>query len=140
MSRVSRLVRVVDTEAALPLVTKVYEALYGEDAPKGLRVERQAIIVGWNEKEETTDVGSVCTEGVGHWTRSDNTLGIWCGAGMHQFTIPLGLDIVPLAADPIDFADHVRTFGSRLEVNWHLWERAAAGVTKVPSHMERFVA
>lgn len=138
MSRRSRMVKAVDRDAALPLVAAVYEAIYGEPCV-GLRVEPQAIIVGWNEKEETTDVGSVCTEGVGHWTRSDNTLGIWCSAGLYQFTIPLGLDRVPLAEAPIDFADHVRTFGSRLEVNWHLWERAAAAVEKVPSHLSRFV-
>jgi hypothetical protein len=135
MSRTPRQVRAIDRDAAQPMVAAVYKALYGE--PFKGHVDVQALVVGWNEDDKMIDLAAVCTEGVGHWVRSDNTLGIWCDGGM--YSVPLGINMIPVADEPIDLAAHVRTFGARLESNWYLWERAAGMVTEpVRAYLTRF--
>ena len=138
--RKSRMVRVVDTEAALPLVAAVYEALYGEPLPKGSRVAEQAVVVAWNKDAwgGAPDVAVIHTEGVGDWLTGQNTLNLWVQMGMSEGMVPIGLNRVPLRDEPVDFAEHVRRFGDRLESNWSLWERHMARAQKegVPNHLK----
>lgn len=139
--RTSRMVRAVDTEAALPLVAAVYAATYGEPLPASTKVEEQVLVVGWNEADKMVDVATVCTEGVGLWLDDSNCIELWCVGGFSRFNIRLGLNRVPMRAEPVDLSAHVRSFGARLESNWYLWERAAqVGLTKgVPPHLAPFV-
>lgn len=51
----------------------------------------------------------ICEEGVGHAIDSD------------QF------DLCKLDGDPIDLADHIRTFGARLDSNHYQWVRRLGG-------------
>jgi hypothetical protein len=138
------MVRVVDTEAALPLVAAVYEALYGEPLPKGSRVNEQAVVVAWNKNAwgGAPDVAVIHTEGVGEWLSMQNTLALWVQIGMRDAMVPLGLNRIPLREEPVDFADHVRTFGDRLESNWSHWEGNIAKAQKegVPNFYQHLVA
>lgn len=138
--RVMRMVRAVDTEAARPLVAAVYEALYGEPLSEAVRVDEQVIVVGWNSSVKMVDVATVCTEGVGEWLTDGNCIEVWVVGGFRQFSIPLGLNRIPLREEPIDLSTHVRSFGARLESNWYLWERAAeqAVAKGIPGHLAPF--
>lgn len=135
--RSTRMVRAVDTEAALPLVAAVYAALYGEPLPASTKVEEQVLVVGWNEGDSMVDVATVCTEGVGLWLDDSNCIELWCHGGFSRFNIRLGLNRVPLREEPVDLSTHIRSFGARLESNWYLWERAAqVGLAKgIPPHL-----
>lgn len=135
--RATRMVKAVDTEAALPLVAAVYEALYGEPLHGAAKVSEQVLVVGWNDSAEMVDVATVCIEGVGEWLTDTNCIEVWVEGGFRQFTIPLGLNRVPMREEPVDLATHVRSFGARLESNWYLWERAAqVGLSKgIPGHL-----
>lgn len=138
--RTTRTVQAIDTEAALPLVAAVYEALYGEPLPKGSTVAEQAVVVAWNKAawDGAPDVATICTEGVGEWLTNENTLPLWVYVGMNQTRVPLGLNRLPLRAQPIDFENHVRRFGDRLESNWALWEALIVKAEKygVPQHLQ----
>jgi hypothetical protein len=138
--RRTRLVRTLDTEAALPMVAAVYEAIYGEPLPASTKVEEQVLVVGWNDSERMVDVATVCTEGVGGWLTDANCLDLWCVGGFSRFTVPLGLNRAPLREEPVDLAAHVRRFGARLESNWYLWNSAAeTAVAKgIPAHLAPF--
>jgi hypothetical protein len=137
-NRTTRMVRAIDTEATLPLVSAVYEAVYGEPIQPNSRVEAQVFIVGENETCGT-DVANVCTEGVGLWQTDEATIEVWCVSPHgHRFTIPLGIGRVPLLDDPVDFAEFVRVFGARLESNWRMWDTFAAKAQHVPSWLTRF--
>lgn len=142
-NRKSRMVRVVDTEAALPLVAAVYEALYGEPLPKGSRVAEQAVVVAWNKDAwgGAPDVAVIHTEGVGDWLSNQNTLNLWVQMGMSDGMVPIGLNRVPLREERVDFAGHVRVFGDRLESNWSLWEQRMAKAKKegVPDHLSHIL-
>ena len=135
--RKMRMVRAVDTEAALPLVAAVYEAIYGEPLYASAKVEEQVLVVGWNEADKMVDVATVCTEGVGEWLTDANSIEVWVVGGLSRFSIPLGLSRVPMREEPVDLAAHVRSFGARLESNWYLWERAAeqAVLKGIPPHL-----
>lgn len=64
----------------------------------------------------------ICTEGVGWEVTPDRPLFVdtWSGG----YDMPLS-EVVDRAAhgEDVDLADHVRTFGSRLESNFHMWSR-----------------
>lgn len=138
--RTSRMVRAVDTEAALPLVAAVYEALYGEPLGEKVVVSEQVLVVGWNDIAGMVDVATVCTEGVGEWLTDGNCIEVWVQGGFRQFSIPLGLNRIPMRDEPVDLAKSVRTFGARLESNWYLWERVAqqAVLNGIPQHLAPF--
>jgi hypothetical protein len=140
--RTSRLVRSLDTEAARPLLAAVYEALYGEPLAESVTVDEQVLVVGWNDSAKMVDVATVCTEGVGEWLTDGNCIEVWVSGGFRQFTIPLGLNRIPVREEPVDLAGHVRSFGARLESNWYLWHRAAevAAAKGIPSHLAPFTA
>jgi len=138
--RRTRLVRAIDTEAALPLVAAVYSAIYGEALGPAFKVEEQVLVVGWNAKEKMVDAATVCTEGVGLWLTDENCIEVWVVGGFSRFNIPLGLNRVPLREEPVDLGTHVRSFGARLESNWYLWESAAqqAIAKGIPAHLAPF--
>ena len=138
--RVSRQVRLLDIDAAQPMLAAIYEAIYGE--PSRFSVMPQAIVAAWNPDAwgvGAVDVATICTEGVGEFLSDENTLGIWCTDKGRDFHIPLALHRVPLTDDGVDFADFVRSFGARLESNWSLWEgrMAQADLKGIPTHMTR---
>lgn len=127
-NRTSRMVRLVDTEAVRPLLAGVYEALFGEPMPDNIEVERQVLVEALYEHKDWqpyVDRATICTEGVGLYTDDLNCAQVWVRQGFRQFTIPVYWERVPLG-DEVDFATFVRTFGSRLESNWSLWEYAMA--------------
>jgi hypothetical protein len=139
--RKSRLVRAIDTEAVRPLLAAVYEALYGEPLDDRLKVDEQVLVVGWNESFDGVDIGTVCNEGVGNWLTDSNCIEVWVMGGFQRFTIPLGLNRIPLREEPVDLAESIRTFGARLESNWYQWDYAAekALAKGIPAHLEPFV-
>lgn len=127
-NRTSRMVRLVDTEAVRPLLSGVYEALFGEPLPESVQVETQVMVEALYEEKNFypyLDHATICTEGVGLYTNDLNCAQVWVRDGFRQFTLPLYWQRVPLG-DEVDFAGFVRVFGSRLEQNWGLWERAMA--------------
>lgn len=62
------------------------------------------------------------SEGVGH-TLKDGTITTYLHYGMSLMPITLPLAAIESAktSEKIDIADGIRTFGSRLDVNHHLW-------------------
>ena len=139
-NRTTRWVRVIDTEAMLPIARMVWLALYGEEAPANLAVAEQAIVVAYNDDIEYADLAVVHPEGVGFWLEGNNTLPVWVKVGRSENRLPVGLLRIVVAEEAVNFADHVRVFGDRLEANWSLWERRMAKVTKVPEYLIRFEA
>lgn len=119
------MVTLVDAEATRPLMAKVYEAIYGEPLPDGVRVDRQVIVSAAYEAkgyEPSLDHATICTEGVGLFTDDLDAAKVWMTLGHRQFTLPLHHRRV-VRGEEVDFAEFVRVFGSRLESNWAQWER-----------------
>lgn len=134
------------------LLTEIYRAnltaIYGDIDLKGrdirdgeyvaLRVKDDGSLPGrkymQGESEETWAV--ICTEGVG-WVADDfNTIEIpvqdsWGRTSRFFVYVERIQDLVE--SEPIDLADHVRTFGDRLEGNFDLWASHAVSQESVPA-------
>lgn len=72
------------------------------------------------------DRGTGCVvngEGVGAIADENNRIEVHFSYGFTWLPVPLTLDQIGAAAgdERIDLADGIRTFGSRLDVNHHLW-------------------
>lgn len=139
--RSPRMVRTIDREAALPLIRAAYEAIYGEPMSEKASVDRQVVTLAWNPDAwgiGAIDVAIIGTEGVGEFSSEYLTLPVRVTEPRgHSFEVPLGVNRIPLADEPVDFAEHVRTFGSRLESNWSLWDRRIGEALKRRAKGER---
>ena len=130
MERTSRLVREVDRDDLVPKLKKVYEAIYGEEAPEDLRVVPCVLI-----RIARVDLGHtwavVNSEGVGSPTSSSGTVSVHTESGRGWYCpLPIAPEQIKTLGPRVDFAEFVRTFGARLDSNWSIWDERMKGVAQ----------
>jgi hypothetical protein len=114
------IVHVIDTVKATAFIKERLNA--PEDAD--ITAERMAIVNGKN------GLATVVTEGVGWFADKNGGIPInyWSG----QFSSGY-IDITEdelkslISSEVVNLADHIRTFGDRLETNFYIWRQYALG-------------
>lgn len=132
------MVDVLDPKVAEAAVLKVFAAQWGTtlatvrkegwrmDAP--LVMAKNYVFDKDSYVNPETSYGVVCTEGVGHTTKSNGLVKVPIVIGMGGWTqyveIAPKVLLMCLSGEQVDLADFVRGFGDRLESNFSIWFRA----------------
>lgn len=135
-------------------LTEVYRAnvaaIYGEDMSTegrdvrdgeyvAVRVKDDGSLPGrdWRRPEDNATTWAViCSEGVG-WVADDyNAIEVTVLGHFGQNSrLFIYVERIPdmFTGETVDLADHIRTFGDRLEGNFHLWAGRAVSSEPVPA-------
>lgn len=125
------MVDVLDNDKVTAVALKVMAAQFGT-TPGALRKEGWQVdgplVIAFDHKSEAFDrerkYAVVCTEGVG-WSCDMNGrihIPLRCGwSGQQDVEIAPKVLLACVAGEQVDLADHVRSFGDRLETNFSLW-------------------
>ena len=117
-----------------PIVRAVLGAMNGvhPESLTGVDVSMDCLLISRtveNEEHHTqyTEYALVNTEGVGS-TRvpSTNAINVWAEQAFWGFKVQVGIPMLEGFAnsgEEVDLADHIRTFGGRLDSNHYRWVR-----------------
>ena len=113
--------RVLDAETLLAAARVAFTRQYpGEDAARLTHGPLPQMIFAVDRGKSAAIVN---TEGVGNIENEDDTIDVCFSHCMSRITVTLTLEEVAnaISDETIDLADGIRTFGDRLEVNFHTW-------------------
>lgn len=77
-------------------------------------------------------LATICSEGVGWWKNDEGKylVGAWVGHSNPTFYLSEHELLSCLSSEEIDLAEFIRSFGSRLEVNFDLWYNQVKDVSQ----------
>lgn len=120
--RPSLMLPIVNRLALQERVRRVMTAQYGDDAGEGVKVGK--LLAGRNPKASTRwhdrDLVLIDTEGIYYWADEVGLISVPVLNSMQESVVKVGTNIVAdlITTDESDLAEHVNTFGDRLESNF----------------------
>jgi len=123
------LIRLLDPKKTTELVQAVARDVHGESHADSLKYySRGGALVRTNQ-----GVAYLCTEGVGWFVDKETDqieVQYYTGLGYGFVDVSYTKLLECLSDETAELGDFIRTFGSRLDVNFSLWKEAMRGISQ----------